>query len=216
MAQIITQSDFPIVGTSYTLAKDSTYSGTIPSPLENQTWNFASLKNLVLDTTAFIEPNGTPYADDFPFSFLATHSISNDTYVYYNSAVDGFYVDGIGNPNTILSYNPSLLFVPVPFSFGPNDRNSVARIQKDTVNSLSQNIRIVIYFESEFKAYASGTLTIPSGTYSNVLGVRVSETRYDTLYVDTSGLGDYVPYTYSSIPSYHYRYFSSGLVVNYL
>ena len=216
-AQTITQADLPTVGTSYTLGVNPSYTGPIPSPGLNQTWDFSALQNIEQDTLIFTTPGGTPYLDDFEFSNLTSYNASDDSYVYFTSVGTGFYIDGVGSPGAIIKYNPSLLFVPVPFSYGANLVINTARIQKDTtiVDTATINLRIVIYYESDFKVYATGTLTTPTSVYTDVLGVRVSETRYDSVYIDMGG-GIYFPISDNATQSTHYRYFKSGSSASYL
>ncbi len=216
-AQTITQADLPTVGTSYTLGVNPAYTGPIPSQGLNQTWDFSALQNIEQDTAIFGSPAGTPYSDDFQFSNVVSYNTSDDSYVYFSNLGSGFYVDGVGSPGLILTYQPPLLFVPVPFSYGANDVISTARIQKDTtiVDTATTNLRIVIYYELEFKAYATGTLTTPTSVYTDVLGVKVFETRYDSVYYDIGG-GIYFPISDKATQSTHYRYFKSGSTANYL
>ena len=49
-AQSISYSDPPGVGTHFTLAKDSTFTGALPTPGLTQTWDFSALLNLAHDS----------------------------------------------------------------------------------------------------------------------------------------------------------------------
>ncbi len=216
-AQTITQSDLPTVGTSFTMASDSTYSGPIPSQGQGQTWNFSTLRNLKLDTSAFIGTSGTPYSSAFPSSNVASHNLADDSYSYYTNDATGFYINGFGFQGSTIIYDPSLLFIPVPIMYGAGDYNT-SRTQIDTTiidSTGSTDIRFVILYISEFDAKGTGSLTIPSGTYPNVLRIGVTETRYDSLYIGIGG-GIFIPFSGTSTKSYHYRLFTSGLQANFL
>ena len=218
-AQSITQSDLPTAGTAYILGTDSAFSGLIPTQGVGVTWDYSSLINKVSDTTAFIGTSGTPYAATFSSSNLASHNLSDDSYTYFTNNSDGFYIDGSGLQSSTFSFNPPHLFAPVPFGYG-DIRNNIARTQIDTTiidSTGSTNLRFVLRYNSIFKADGTGTLILPSGTYQNVLKIKVTETRYDSVYYDIGG-GVYIPFPgfSSSTLSFHHLFFSSGLQVNYL
>lgn len=217
IAQTITQNDLPKDGTSFTLGIDDTYSGPIPTQGPMQVWNFSTLRNVRLDTSAFIDALGTPYASSFPNSNLASLNLSENSYSYFTNNSNGFYINGVGSSNTNLTFDPMLLYIPVPLSMG-DVYDNIARSQYDTtiVDSTGPvDLRFVIYYESVYKGDSYGTLTIPSGTYPNVLRFKVTETRYDSLYFGIGG-GLYVPFSGSSTLSYHYRFVTTGLEANYL
>lgn len=214
-AQTITQSDLPVIGTSFTLAKDSTYTGPIPSPSLGQTWDFSSLLNLTHDSIAFVDINTTPFVDKFLNSSLAGYHVAADNYNYFFSDTSGFYITGHANQSSYLNYNPQQLYIPVPFSFTSPSRNDSGRFTIDTTIG-SVNYRYATSIKSLFKPDGTGTLTIPSGTYQNVLGIKDIEERYDSVYYDSMGV--YVPMHDSStyIVTFHYRYYTSGFQANYL
>lgn len=217
IAQTIIQSDLPKAGTSFTLGIDDTYSGPIPTQGPMQVWNFSTLKNFRLDTSAFIDAMGTPYASSFPNSNIASLNLSDNSYSYFTNNSTGFYINGIGSSISNLTFDPMLLYIPVPLSIGVVYDN-IARSQFDTSivdTSGPVDLRFVIYYESIYKGDSYGTLTIPSGTYPNVLRFKVTETRYDSLYFGIGG-GIYVPFSGSSTLSYHYRFVTTGLEANYL
>ena len=216
-AQTITQTDLPTVGTSFTTAKDTTYSGPIPSQGIGVTWNFSNLRNLKLDTSACIATSGTPYSSAFPNSNVASHHLADESYSYYTNDATGFYINGFGFQGATITYDPMLLFVPVPLMYG-SGYNNTSRNQIDTTivdSTGTTDIRIVIVYVSEYNAKGTGTLTIPSGTYQNVLRLGVTETRYDSLYIGIGG-GVYVPFSGTSTLSYHYRMLTSGLQANFI
>ena len=212
-AQTINQVDLPTVRTAFSLGIDTNYTGVIPLGGQNQTWNLSTLHYLYADTTVFINPAGTPYAANFPNSNVAGVNLRNNSYSYFINDPTGFYLNGVGTQNTVIPYNPPLLYIPVPFSYG-DSRTDEARIQKDTTSG-GQNYRIVEVIDANFKADGTGSLTIPSGTYQNVLRFKVTVSTYDSIFVETIP-GNYTLASSSFKLSYHYRWVTSGSDANYL
>ena len=131
-------------------------------------------------------------------SNVAIYNLWDDSYSYFNNDPTGFYYEGTIGLSGIIIVSPTELFMPVPFSYG-DDRASTSRIQFDTTvtdSSGTYNYRYVSFTDAYHKVDGTGTLTLPSQVFPDVLRVKVSETIYDTLYVDM-GSG-YVPLTNSS------------------
>jgi hypothetical protein len=215
--QTIMQSDLPVAGTAFIMANDSNYTAPVPPGGTGQTWNFAGLQNNYVDTTGFMSSAGTPYAVSFPGSNLAAHDLTDDSYQYFTSSSSGLYFDGFASIDGNFVYNPSQLFIPVPFSFG-DSRSNTARVQVDstiTDSTGTTNLRLVLQTESQFDADGSGTLIIPTGTYPNVLRIKSTQVVYDSLLIDL-GLGIYVPFSTSIEQTVNYQYVTSGLPNNYL
>ncbi len=213
-AQTITQADLPTAGTAWIMNEDTNYVAAVPSGGMGQTWNFASLLTNNVDTQAFQAAAGTPYASAFPSSNLATYSSADGSYGYFTNSSTGFYADGSGSSTGNLIYNPPMLYIPVPFSYG-STTNSVGRIQVDT-SIAGQGYRIVLRFETSFEGDATGSLTIPSGTF-NVLRIKTIQLAYDSISVEVSpGTGIYVPFSGSVSQTTDYHFVSSGNPVNYI
>lgn len=217
-SQTITQADLPTAGISWTTGNDSTYSDPIPAGGTGQTWNYAALVNGYKDTLGFQDPAGTPYAAAFPTSNLSGYDAETGGYTYLTSNSTGLYIDGIAGGTVNLQYNPSILYVPVPFSFG-DTRTSFGRSQIDTslldTTGVLRNYRYISRVESIFEADANGSLTIPSGTYPNVLRIKITTISNDSIFIMVPILG-YIPLFNFSSQTIAYRYFTSGLQVNYL
>lgn len=212
--QTITQADLPIDGTTFITAIDTSYHGTCGSQGQNQTWDFSMLVASSQDTSAFINAAGTLYESSFPSSNTAAYAVFNDTYSYYTNDATGFYYDGSIGLGGLIQVIPPILFVPVPFSFG-DQRAHVSRLQFDTsyFDTTTVNLRIVRYSDCFYKVDATGTLTLPGGTYQNVLRVKLSETAYDTVYMDM-GAGNYAPISDSQTLITEFRYFTTGSPTN--
>ncbi len=191
-AQItLTQSDLPVVNSGYINATDSNYVAAIPPGGNGQSWNYASLLNVVQDSLFFISPSGTPYASYFPSANLATYDPNSGFYGYFISNSTGFYVNG-GFTNLAsfpLVYNPPQMFIPVPFTNG-NTYSGHSRLQIDT--NITFPTRIVQYTIINIIADGYGSLTLPTGTFPNTLRLKTTSLEIDSFYVDF-GLG-YMPF----------------------
>jgi hypothetical protein len=217
-AQTIYQTDLPTAGTAFTTGNDSNYVAAIPAGGTGQTWNYSGLMNYRTDTIAFISSVGTPYASTFPGSNLATYDQGSMSYSYLTSNSSGLYTDGVASPSFSLVYNPQDLFIPVPISYG-STRNNVSRIQIDTSitdSSGTTHMRIVLRNESSFLVDGSGSLTTPTATYPAALRLKITNLMYDSLYIDLTGFGLYLPVSGSVSQSTSYRFLTSGLQVNYI
>ena len=218
IGQTITQNDLPIAGDAWTLAIDTSYVSSVPAGGTGQLWDYSMLDNNYLDTNGFISALNTPYAATFATSNLASYDPLDDSYVYFSNTSSGFYYDGIGTPAMNLRLNPSMLYIPVPFSYG-DTRNNFSKLQLDStvVDSLGnpQNQRFVQASISTFEADGSGTLITPVNTYPNVLRVKSIQAEYDTFYIEFPVIG-YQPIYTTASQSTEYIFITSGLPVNYI
>ncbi len=213
----IMQSDLPVIGNTYIMGVDDAFTGAVPTTGPMQTWDYSTLAYPDYDTTAFIDPSVTPYYIDHFQSNVSSYDPSSDAYRYYTNATDGFYLDAVQDPYRSSNFFPPQLIVPVPFTFG-NTRATYSTSQFDT--SITDTTGTFIYrfiyrIGSFHKANGYGTLTTPNGTYNDVLQVNITDTVYDSVYVDIGG-GNYLPLFGSMTQSVSYRFFSSGLTSNFL
>jgi hypothetical protein len=217
-AQItITQADLPVAGLAYTLAGDDTYSAPIPAGGASQSWNYAGLNSLFLDTTAFIPAAGTPNAAMFPTANLASYDPNGGSYSYFITNANGFYSAGASDsslPGGSLIFSPPYLYVPTPFTYN-NTVNSTARAQLDfsvydSTTMTTYNFRIRHNVQSSFFCDGWGSLTLPNATYNNTLRVRLTEHNYDSLLVDLFGIGVYSLVSVDSSTSLSYRWVGHG------
>ncbi len=196
MAQpTITQSDLPGPGTGWLSIKNS-FSGAILPGGNNVTWDYSALTG-TNDTTAFYSTAGSPLVATFPAATCAVVDHSNSKWQYYTVNSTGFYLNG-GSNSPVLVFNPAWLYVPVPFTYNDTKQNE-ARFVYDTAFG-GHNYREIYHISSHFVADGWGTLTIPSGTYSNVLREKVTDLQYDSILVDAGG-GNYVFAQYAGAPS---------------
>ena len=210
-AQItITSADLPAAGVSFINARDSGYTAAIPAGGANQTWNYSSLLNLEQDTTAFIQAAGTQGASLFPAANLATYNAGSNSYTYFISNNNGFFVNGATNGplGGVLAYNPPMTYVPTPFTYG-NTHSDYARIQVDSGSGPA--VRFIVHIQSTFTADGWGSLQLPNATYPNTLRVKVVQVTTDSIMYDLLGTGNYVMFGNPTVSqSTTYDWFKNG------
>ncbi|MBK9525281.1 MAG: T9SS type A sorting domain-containing protein [Bacteroidetes bacterium] len=207
----ITVSDLPVVGLAFTMGTDSLFTGTIPAAGANQNWNLSTLLNRLTDTSGFMSSAGTPYAGTFNTSNLAAYDDETNSYSYFTSGTNGFFINGLGSPSMNYILQPAQCFIPVPFTFGDQQTN-VARNVIDTSYTDSTGttyfLRNVVNITSVFNADGYGTLTLPNGVLNNTLRVKITETRYDSLFSLIGPLQILIGSSASQTT--HYRWFQPG------
>lgn len=207
----IQQNDLPVAGLAFTMGTDATFSMAIPAGGANQNWDMSSLNNLLTDTSGFISAAGTPYATTFNTANLTSYDDDNNSYTYFTSNSNGFFINGLGAPNRNLILNPPQCFIPVPFTY--NDQfTSTARNSEDTIytdsTGTTYQVTNIITIVSHFEADGYGTLTLPNGILNNTLRVKVTETTYDSLYALVGPLQ--ILLNSSASQKTHFRWFKPG------
>lgn len=143
-------------------------------------WDFSQLVNIMTAQVTAIDPSLAPAGNQFPDANLALNM--NDTvYTYTLVNENGFYYLGTqlaaGMYPYVMAYSDSRQFLAFPFTY--ND------IFFDTYKGVS----IVLVAEvrmsatSNVLADAYGTLTLPTGTYTDVLRIRILDEEIDSIFV---------------------------------
>lgn len=205
----ITQSDLPYAGVAWIMASNSSYTGAVLAGGADQTWDYTSLADSTTDTTAFLSAAGTPYVDTFPSANAASYDPSNGSWIYYTTNSSGLYLDGGDASGILFKYNPTLLYVPVPFGY-TNTNNSYARAQVDeVVDTLPE--RFVTYITNDIVADGWGTLNIPSGSFPNTLREKVTQVTTDSIFIDFTHTGNYFFVHASSSQTVTYRWIRNSV-----
>lgn len=141
------------------------------------TWNFSTLHATSQDTLTYMACSSTPHCDSFATSNLASFDNSNYQY-YYNTAslmsVIG-QVDAAATNYVHLTNSLDQMFYPCTYLSAHVDTGSA----HFTTSGTDVAIRIV----DSFKADGYGTLTLPTGTRTNVLRVHMITYTTDTFTV---------------------------------
>jgi len=179
-AQTVPGSAFPVAGDVFTLTEADTAGVTPGASGTGVTWNFASLvNNGGSQIDSFMAPASTPYGTLFPGATIAVHETappSTNYYVYYqNDAANSVY-KRIANvqPDTVV-YTDAANEYPYPVAYN---------------NSYNDTYYGTYPYHGSYAAMAgvltgsvdaSGTLTLPTGTYSNVLRTHSTRSEQDTV-----------------------------------
>jgi hypothetical protein len=212
----VTTNDLPVVGNYYINAADSTYTAPIPAGGSSQSWNYATLQNLMQDTLGFISPSSTPYAGLFPLSNLAAHDPTSGTYIYFISDATGFYLNGAQSPLGIfngfpLVYNPAEIYVPVPFTYNDTHNSFFRFVYSDTISGIPSvdSIRIIRHTNSNILADGYGSLTLPNGLHPNTLRIKNTMHEFDSIQTHSTILG-WIPFLSTQSQTTNYRWLQNG------
>ncbi len=138
------------------------------------TWNFSTLHATSQDTISYMACSSTPHCDSFATSNLA--SFDNSTYQYYlntASAMTGIgQVDAAGTSYVHLSNYLDQMFYPCTY----NSTHVDTATGHFTISGTPISLRIL----DSFIADGYGTLTLPTGTRTNVLRVHMITYTTDT------------------------------------
>jgi hypothetical protein len=203
-AQTITQSDHPVVGEVWIEFIDTTGGGMVISPPgSGQTFDFTNLT--IHDTVGVLfqplsaAPAYMNAASNFPGSGMCVLNTADSAGTFFGSDPDGFYLNGVYQPNLFsnpsvglnissITFDPGQLLIPTPFSY-QDTRNHTSNFTFSfvptgiplpiTVTVSSSNIQFM-------EADGEGTLISPFGTFSNV--IRYKEFTYTVDSTDYSGI----------------------------
>jgi len=176
-AQTLAGGAFPAAGTTFslTLCDTNVAAGAAGTGVS---WNFAGLVSAdSTQTDTYMLPSATPYAS-ITGTFSATPDIavhevigtSTNYYVYYHNTGTCFQRVANIQPDTVVYSDPANEY-PYPLSMGTTTSDTYraaydAAIMNGTVTGTAD---------------ATGTLTLPTGTYSNVLRFSATRIEHDTV-----------------------------------
>ncbi len=188
-APTITNSALPSVGDAFANVKDTSFTITMTPPsMSPQTWNYMPDNNRT-KTNTFVSPTGLPGSTNFPSATMAQHNTQDSQVVYFLKNSSGLYADGLyvyktGQPltNVPIDYAPkNQLIIPTPITLGYMGSDTSKAVAM--FSYLGNDFKVVTNVYKTQYADAYGTLTIPSGTYSNTLRVKETSVNRDTVYL---------------------------------
>lgn len=160
----------PVAGDKFVAHNFDTAGITWGASGASATWNFGSVTTTNTDTATFMSCASTPFCDSFAGANLASFDGGDYTYLISNTAA----ITAIGahsDTNYIHFIDPKV-FMKFPFTY-----NNMF-VDTSVVGLFgSAEMR---YIDSNF-ADAYGTLTLPTGTYNNVLRVHTKSTQTITI-----------------------------------
>jgi hypothetical protein len=142
----------------------------------NQIWDFSALQVQEYDTTEFIDPAGTPFANIHPTANLCIYD--DGEYIYISKTAQSLSLVGFDN------YPYPLMVVPLPLAYGLNTTLGPVIIMDSVIanagfidHSLApvfslnplydhiDSIKILAESTTEFNVDAHGDVIIPMGTF---------------------------------------------------
>ena len=180
----ITSANFAVTGdTIYNTEFDTT--GLTPGAAgSNITWDFSAVNtNGKEDTMYYLDPTATPYGGIFPSSnYSATDNGSHySNYTYYNFQNNVMWlVGGEGlDATTLYSDDQQLYALPAAYQ----DMLSDTFI---SVINYTNNIHVHRHGTSLTEADGYGTIILPTGTFANVLRIKIWWYETDSLFFGSS------------------------------
>lgn len=189
-AQItLTQSQFPAAGSVFNMNMADT-AGVLPGNSgTNVTWNFTSLNSAVgMMTDSFLTVMATPYGASYPQSNLVKHETGPgiDYFVYYD--INSSCASRVGNADTVnqITYSdPANEFIfPVTYNSGSSDTYYAVYTDQASTS--------VVHVHGAITSIAdgTGTLQLPSNTYTNTLRVHYTRDEHDTVFTSSGSMAD--------------------------
>jgi len=167
----------------------------------NQTWDFSTLQVVDWDTTEFISPVGTPYANMYPNANLCFEE--DGEFYYINKSTSVVELIGVDN------FPINMLLLPLPltygliFSDGPNTIMDSSMANMFIPDSLApfislnplfdkiDSINVTVTLTNDFNVDAWGDVTIPMGTYASlrINAQETTTTSFSAYCSNSAGLG---------------------------
>ena len=193
-AQTIPGSAFPSAGTVFSLTGADTTGVSPGAGGTGTTWNFGTLVNgSGSQIDSFLDPAATPYGALFPTATVALHQIiapRTNTFVYFRNNTANSVYERIANvlPDTVIYQTPARQY---PYPLTPTSTytgNYYAHYHTATGSATEAGV-------VSGGVDGTGTLILPTGTYTNVLRSHYTRTEQDTTYgTSTNALVQIIDY----------------------
>lgn len=165
----ITSSVNPVIGTTFNYMR-FTWDGNPGTAGANQTWDFSALSGQS-SAMAYIDPSTAPSGSSFGSANMCTNA-AGQVYQFNNNSVSAQEIHGFYTASGTTVYSDPEKIMQFPCNYQTNWTDNLA-------GSISTGFTRSGTVTGEADAY--GTLILPSGTYSNVLRIKVIE-DYDDLF----------------------------------
>jgi len=159
------------------------------------TWNFSTAVSSGMDTMSYLSCSATPHCDSFPGSNIVSYD--NVDYQFGNTTASSLSFSGSYTDGMYLHLGSSFDLLAYPLT--------MSAAHADTALIVASSPMGTAYI-TEYSSYvvdASGTLTLPSGTYTNVLRLHRTLVTKDSI-----NLGGF-PFSESSATE-TYEWYAAG------
>lgn len=133
----------------------------------NQTWDFSGVSTTSTATMSFTAPNGS-----FPQTNVSLGQPGGELFEDINS--NGIYIWGVDAGGTIMTYSNAMTYHEFPLSLGASGSDT------HVATFVSGGFNFTRSGGSTWEMDGYGTLTTPTGTYTNVARVHITQTYTDT------------------------------------
>lgn len=192
--QTLSSSDFGSIGDSYVLGTDGTPGAGPGSSGSGQTWNFTGFNTETLDTLHFVDPSLMPNASDFPGSNIATESNEGVFFMEKNSSKVSTHglVGSFAFITASIVFTPPLDIIQFPASMGTNFSSSsttdiITYVGIDTnilgCQIIIDSIWVKRYTDMSVNFDASGTIQLPTDTFTNSLRSFTQQETIDSIFI---------------------------------
>lgn len=164
-------------------------------------WNYPSLVTILIDTTTYLACAATPYCDSFPGTTVVATDPYGDDY-YYVTGSTAISLLGEETPSYSIHYSN-----PLDYGYYPCTYNST---HVDT--GICTTAAAAFTYLDSLICDGYGTITLPTGTYNNVL--RVHEIQYGTEDISTASYHWRSEYYLWYMAGLHAAVFYMGLDTN--
>lgn len=146
----------------------------------NVSWDFSVLENTSNSQVIVVDPATTPAGGDYPGANIA-FNMDNVVYSYLIFDNTGMYYMGAkadtGTYPYQLIYSDHRQLLQYPFAFATSFSDSYKGISTASVAEVKVDGYSIVV------ADAYGTLTLPTGTYNDVLRINIFDTETDSIFV---------------------------------
>lgn len=187
----ITSNFNPINGTVGTQAAADTNGIKESAAGANQTYNFSNLSQVGQAVSyTYVLASTTPYASQYQgatLSYAAQSTQGSTGYTYIKTTNNSYELLGVATPDAQFVYTNSQLVMSYPFTY-----NSTFTDYFEGTGENTQGIEIFRKGYTTSTADGYGTLTLPNGTFTNVLRVKTVQDYKDSF----DFMGDAYEYKY--------------------
>lgn len=172
-------SMLPEVGTSYTTHNIDPSTITHGDNGANILWDYSGISSTSSNTSDYVAVSSTPNGSDFAEANFCIYSQEYQSYGYFNYDSNAYSLVGAATPTGIvMSYGNVETMNAYPFTYNDVSNDDfecdfVAGVAFNRTGSITTT------------AVGYGTLVLPSGSYDNVLKIKMEETYQDVFDVGT-------------------------------